>query len=165
LTDISGFDAGSVPYIMILAGAGMVLGNIIGGKLADTFPPEKTLITLFFIMALDLALVFFFSYNPYISLLLVFLTGCISFTFIGSIQMLMIQIAVGAEVIASAAIQASFNIGNALGAFLGGLPLIAGFSYASPNLIGIAMSLMGVLFTVLLVQRKKATLKLQTVKI
>lgn len=165
LTDISGFDAASVPYILILAGAGMVVGNLIGGKLADTFPPDKTLITLFFIMALDLAMVFFFSYNPYVSLLLVFTTGCVSFTFIASIQMLMIQIAVGAEMIASAAIQASFNIGNALGAFLGGLPLIAGFSYASPNLIGIGMSLMGVLFTVLLVQRKKATLKLQTVKV
>lgn len=165
LTDISGFDAASVPYILILAGAGMVVGNLIGGKLADTFPPDKTLITLFFIMALDLAMVFFFSYNPYVSLLLVFTTGCVSFTFIASIQMLMIQIAVGAEMIASAAIQASFNIGNALGAFLGGLPLIAGFSYASPNLIGIGMSLMGVLFTVVLVQRKKATLKLQTVKI
>jgi DHA1 family arabinose polymer transporter-like MFS transporter len=163
LTDISGFDAGSVPYIMILAGAGMVVGNLIGGKLADTFPPDKTLITLFFIMALDLALVFFFSYNPYISLLLVFSTGCISFTFIASIQMLMIQIAVGAEMIASAAIQASFNIGNALGAFLGGLPLIAGFSYASPNLIGIGMSLMGVLFTVMLVQRKRRLLSLQRI--
>lgn len=165
LTDISGFDAAYVPYILILAGAGMVVGNIVGGKLADTFPPDKTLITLFFIMALDLAMVFLFSYNPYVSLLLVFTTGCVSFTFIASIQMLMIQIAVGAEMIASAAIQASFNIGNALGAFLGGLPLIAGFSYASPNLIGIGMSLMGVLFTVLLVQRKKATVKLQTVEI
>lgn len=165
LTDISGFDAADVPYILILAGAGMVVGNIIGGKLADTFPPDITLITLFFLMALDLAMVFFFSYNPYVSLLLVFSTGCISFTFIASIQMLMIQIAVGAEMIASAAIQASFNIGNALGAFLGGLPLIAGFSYASPNLIGIGMSLMGVLFTVMLVQRKKTTLKLQTIEI
>jgi DHA1 family arabinose polymer transporter-like MFS transporter len=165
LTDISGFDAAYVPYILILAGAGMVVGNIVGGKLADTFPPDKTLITLFFIMALDLAMVFLFSYNPYVSLLLVFTTGFVSFTFIASIQMLMIQIAVGAEMIASAAIQASFNIGNALGAFLGGLPLIAGFSYASPNLIGIGMSLMGVLFTVLLVQRKKTTLRLQTVKI
>ena len=165
LTDISGFDAGSVPYIMILAGAGMVLGNIIGGKLADTFPPDTTLIALFLLMALDLSMVFFFSSNPYVSLLLVFTTGCVSFTFIGSIQMLMLQIAVGAEMIASAAIQASFNIGNALGAFLGGLPLIAGFSYASPNLVGIGMSLMGVLFTVLLIQRKKATLKLQAVKI
>ncbi|PKB16283.1 MFS transporter [Flavobacterium sp. 5] len=165
LTDISGFDAAEVPYILILAGAGMVVGNVIGGKLADTFPPDKTLITLFLLMALDLTMVYFFSSNPYISLLLVFTTGCVSFTFIASIQMLMIQIAVGAEMIASAAIQASFNIGNALGAFLGGLPLIAGFSYASPNLVGIGMSLMGVLFTVMLVQRQKTMLKLQAVKI
>jgi DHA1 family arabinose polymer transporter-like MFS transporter len=165
LTDISGFDATSVPYILILAGAGMVVGNIIGGKLADTFPPDKTLITLFLIMALDLAMVFLFSHIPYVSLFLVFSTGCISFTFIAPIQMLMIQIAVGAEMIASAAIQASFNIGNALGAFLGGMPLIAGFSYASPNLVGIGMSLMGVLFILLLVQRKKRMVRLQTVKI
>jgi len=165
LTDISGFNAADVPYIMILAGAGMVVGNIIGGKLADTFPPEITLITLFLLMALDLAMVFLFSYNQYVSLFLVFSTGCVSFTFIASIQMLMIQIAVGAEMIASAAIQASFNIGNALGAFLGGLPLIAGFSYASPNLVGIGMSLMGVVFTVILVQRRRTLLKLQTIKI
>lgn len=165
LTEISGFDGADVPYILILAGAGMVVGNIMGGKLADTFPADRTLITLFLLMALDLAMVYFLSSNPYISLILVFTTGCISFTFIGSIQMLMLQVAVGAEMIASAAIQASFNIGNALGAFLGGLPLMAGFSYASPNLVGIGMSLMGVLFTVLLVQRKKQVLKLQTVKI
>lgn len=165
LTDVSGFDATDVPYIMILAGAGMVVGNIIGGKLADTFPPAQTLIALLLLMALDLTMVFFFSFNPYVSLLLVFMTGCVSFTFIAPIQMMMIEIAVGSEMIASAAIQASFNVGNALGAYLGGLPLIAGFSYASPNLVGIGMSLIGVLITVLLIQRKKTLLNLQTVKI
>lgn len=165
LTDVSGFDATDVPYIMILAGAGMVVGNIIGGKLADTFPPAQTLIALLLLMALDLTMVFFFSFNPYVSLSLVFMTGCVSFTFIAPIQMMMIEIAVGSEMIASAAIQASFNIGNALGAYLGGLPLIAGFSYASPNLVGIGMSLIGVLITLLLIQRKKTVLNLQTVKI
>lgn len=163
LTDVSGFDAADVPYIMILAGAGMVVGNIVGGKLADTFPPAQTLIALLLLMALDLALVFFFSFNPYVSLLLVFTTGCISFTFIAPIQMMMIEIAVGAEMIASAAIQASFNIGNALGAFLGGLPLIAGYSYVSPNLVGIAMSLIGVLITVILMQRRRQVLSLKTI--
>ena len=68
--------------------------------------------------------------------------------------MLMIRTAKGAEMIASASLQGSFNIGNALGAFLGGLPLIAGFSYASPNLVGITMSILGVLFTVVFLQRK-----------
>jgi DHA1 family arabinose polymer transporter-like MFS transporter len=163
LTDISGFDGGDVPYIMMLAGLGMVLGNFIGGKLADRYSAEKTIIVLLSVMALDLLLVFFFSSNPYVSLALVFSTGCISFAVAAPIQTLMIQTAVGAEMLASAAIQAAFNTGNALGAFLGGLPLIAGFSYASPNLVGVTMSIIGVLFTVVFLQRKQRVLKLQRI--
>lgn len=163
LTDISGFDATDVPYIMMLAGLGMVLGNFIGGKLADRYSAEKTIIVLLSVMAVDLLLVFFFSSNPYVSLALVFSTGCIAFAVAAPIQTLMIQTAVGAEMIASAAIQAAFNTGNALGAFLGGLPLIAGFSYASPNLVGITMSILGVLFTVVFLQRKRRVLKLQAI--
>ena len=163
LTDISGFDAADVPYIMMLAGLGMVLGNFIGGKLADRYSAEKTIIVLLSVMALDLLLVFFFSSNPYVSLALVFSTGCIAFAVAAPIQTLMIQTAVGAEMIASAAIQAAFNTGNALGAFLGGLPLVAGFSYASPNLVGITMSILGVLFTIIFLQRKRRMLKLQAI--
>lgn len=163
LTDVSGFDAANVPYIMMLAGLGMVLGNFIGGKLADRFSAEKTIIVLLSIMAFDLLLVFFFSGNPYASLALVFTTGCISFAVAAPIQTLMIQTAVGAEMIASAAIQAAFNTGNALGAFLGGLPLIAGFSYASPNLVGIAMSIFGVAITTVFFLRKRRILKLQRI--
>jgi DHA1 family arabinose polymer transporter-like MFS transporter len=161
LTDVSNFAAADVPYILILAGLGMVFGNFIGGKLADRFSPEITIISLLSAMALDLVLVFLFSSNQYVSLALVFSTGCISFAVVAPIQMLMIQTAVGAEMIASAVIQAAFNLGNALGAFLGGLPLIAGFSYASPNLIGIGMSLTGMLITVVFMQRKKSILKVQ----
>ena len=162
LTDISNFSAADVPYILILAGFGMVLGNLIGGKLADQFSPEKTIITLLLVLALDLLLVFFFSSSQYICLTLVFSTGCLSFALVAPIQMLMIQTAVGSEMIASAAIQAAFNVGNALGAFLGGLPLIAGFSYASPNLIGVGMALTGVMFTFVFLQRKRRITKLQT---
>ncbi|WP_418264745.1 MFS transporter [Flavobacterium faecale] len=155
LTEISGFEASTVPYILILAGTGMVTGNILGGKLADKFSPEKTIICLLLTIAIDLILVFLFSTNPYISLVLVFTSGCFSFALAAPVQMLMIKTAVGAEMIASATIQAAFNIGNALGAFLGGLPLVAGFSYASPNLVGSLMSITGVLFTIVFLQRKK----------
>lgn len=163
LTSISGFDAADVPYVMMLAGLGMVLGNVIGGRLADRYSTEKTIILLLLIMAADLLLVFFFSDNQYVSLALVFSTGCIAFAVAAPIQTLMIQTAVGAEMIASAAIQAAFNTGNALGAFLGGLPLIAGFSYASPNLVGVTMSVCGVLFTVVFLQRKRRVIKLTTI--
>lgn len=163
LTEVSGFAAANVPYVMMLAGLGMVLGNFIGGKLADRFSAEKTIIILLSIMALDLVLVFFFSTNPYVSLALVFSTGCIAFAVAAPIQTLMIQTAVGAEMIASAAIQAAFNTGNALGAFLGGLPLIAGYSYASPNLVGIVMSLSGVVITIVFLQRKQRILKVEMI--
>ncbi|EIA09333.1 MFS transporter [Flavobacterium frigoris] len=161
LTEVSGFSAGDVSYILIIAGLGMVLGNFIGGKLADKFSAEKTIIYLLLAMAFDLLLVFFFSSNQYVSLVLVFSTGCFAFAVVAPIQMLMIQTAVGSEMIASAAIQAAFNMGNALGAFLGGLPLIAGFSYASPNLVGAGMSLIGVLITYVFLQKRLRDFKLQ----
>ena len=75
------------------------------------------------------------------------------------IQMLMIQTAKGAETLASATLQACFNIGNALGAFLGGLPLVAGYSYASPQLVGVIMAALGIMaIAVLLRLNKKTTL-------
>ncbi|MCC9070719.1 MFS transporter [Flavobacterium sp. F-65] len=163
LTNVSGFSPENVPYILILAGLGMVIGNFIGGKLADKFSPATTVMMLLLVMAIDLFLVYSFSSNQYVSLFLTFLTGCVSFSIVAPIQMLMIQTATGAEMIASAVIQASFNIGNALGAFLGGLPLVAGYSYASPNLIGVGMSVLGILITFIFIQRKKQTLQLQKI--
>ena len=162
LTEVSGFSAEAVPYILILAGLGMVVGNFIGGKMADQFSPLTTTITLLLVLSLDLTLVFLGSQNHYLSLFLVFMTGCISFAVVAPIQMLMIQTAKGAEMIGSAAIQGSFNIGNALGAFLGGLPLVAGYSYASPNLVGVAMSLIGAGITLIFILRKR---KITTVSV
>ncbi len=164
LTDVSKFSAEDVPYILILAGLGMVAGNFAGGKLADKFSPAKTVISILLIMALDLVSVYFFSSTQIISLILVFFTGAIAFAAVAPIQMLMINTAVGAEMIASAAIQAAFNIGNALGAFLGGLPLVAGFSYASPNLVGVGMALLGVILVFIFIQNRKNVVKLQSIQ-
>jgi len=164
LTDISKFSSEDVPYILILAGLGMVVGNFIGGKLADKFSPAKTVIYILLTMALDLVAVYYLSSIQVVSLTLVFLTGAISFAAVAPIQMLMINTAVGAEMIASAAIQAAFNIGNALGAFLGGLPLVAGFSFASPNLVGTGMALSGVVLVFIFIRYRKKVVKLQTIQ-
>ena len=165
LINVSKFSPEDVSYILILAGFGMVVGNFLGGKLADKFSPAPTTLALLFVMSIDLVLVYFFSYNQYASLFFTFLTGAISFSVIAPIQMLMIRTAKDAEMIASASLQGSFNIGNALGAFLGGLPLIAGYSYASPNLIGVGMSIVGMIITIVLIQRRSTAPDLQTVEI
>lgn len=155
LINISGFLPEDVSYILILAGLGMVVGNFAGGKLADKYSPAPTVMALLCLMVADLFMVYFFSYNQYLSLIFTFLTGAISFSVIAPIQMLMIQMAKDAEMIASAALQASFNIGNALGAFLGGLPLAAGYSYASPNLVGVSMAITGMIINFALIKRIK----------
>lgn len=155
LTDVSGFEAESVPYIMMIAGLGMVVGNFLGAKLADAFGAAKSLMLSLVVMAGVLAAVYFFSAYQYVSLFLVFATGCVAFSLIAPINILIIQTAKGAEMIGSAAIQASFNIGNALGAFLGGLPLVAHYSTASPNLVGVAMSITGALITLLFIKVAK----------
>ncbi|MFD1601787.1 MFS transporter [Flavobacterium artemisiae] len=163
LINVSGFAPEDVSTILILAGFGMVVGNFIGGKLADRFSPAPTTLALLLVMSIDLILVYFFSSNQYVSLFLTFLTGAISFSVIAPIQMLMIRTAKGAEMIASASLQGSFNIGNALGAFLGGLPLTAGFSYSSPNLIGVIMSVIGMIITFILMKSHRKQVQLQRI--
>lgn len=163
LTEVSHFDAEDVPYILILAGLGMVVGNFIGGGLADRFSPATTVLTILLIMAVNLMGVYFLSGNQIVSLILVFVTGSLSFAVVAPVQMLMIQAAKGAEMIASASLQAGFNMGNALGAFLGGLPLVMGYNYASPNLVGIAMALTGVLIVLIVISRNRKLAIVKTV--
>jgi DHA1 family arabinose polymer transporter-like MFS transporter len=162
LTDVSGFKAENVPYILMLAGLGMVCGNLAGARLADRFSASHTVLATLVAMGAILTAVYFLSANPTLSLILVFLTGFMAFALVAPVQMMMIQTAKGAEMIASAAIQASFNIGNALGAFLGGLPILYGFSFATPSLVGVAMALIGALITGIFIKTAKGFVPLTT---
>ncbi len=157
LTEVSAFSADSITYILILAGLGMFVGNLIGGKLADRFSPAKACAVLLVSMALTLTIVHFVSGNQLLSLVMTFITGAVAFALASPIQMLMISSAKGSEMLAASVSQASFNIGNALGAFLGGLPLAAGYDYTSPVFVGTLMALTGAAFAWMLIARNKRT--------
>jgi DHA1 family arabinose polymer transporter-like MFS transporter len=146
MTDVSHFSANTVSYIMILAGLGMVVGNIIGGKLADKMEPVKACTILLVSMAVVLVLIFFFSSYQVLSLCFTFIAAALSIALATPIQMLMIRTATEGELIGAAATQAAFNIGNALGALFGGWPIAAGFGYNSPSLVGAGMAMAGIVF-------------------
>jgi len=156
MTDVSHFSANTVSYIMVLAGLGMVVGNVIGGRLADKMEPAKACILLLFAMAATLVFIFLFSQYQVLSLILTFIAGALSIALATPIQILMIRTSSEAEMLGAAATQAAFNIGNALGAFFGGLPIAAGLGYNSPALVGAIMAIGGTLFASILIKRQKS---------
>lgn len=132
-----------VPLIMVLVGLGMFFGNILGGKLADTISPTKASIACFSAMAITLFAVYFTTHISEMAYIMAFVTGLVAFTTGSPLQMMLINSAKGSETIAAAAGQASFNIGNTLGAYFGGIPITFGLAYNTPVLVGVGMASIG----------------------
>ncbi|MFB4353368.1 MFS transporter [Microbacterium sp. LS_15] len=139
LTGVTGFAASAVPWLLVLFGAGLVVGNWVGGRLADR-AIDRTL--LWFIAALAVILVLFgmlaWSQPATIGLLVVM--GVFGFGTVPGLQSRVMQYAGGAPTLASGANIGAFNIGNALGAWAGGLGISAGLGYTSPIWIGAAIT-------------------------
>lgn len=161
MTDVAHFDSNMITPIMIVAGLGMAVGNFVGGRLADKFSPLKTTLYLLLAMIIVLIMVALLSQFKVIALLLTFITGGLAFAVIAPMQMLMIGAAKGAEMLASSAMQASANMGNALGAFLGGIPIAAGFGYTSPEYVGALLAFVGFLLCILLSWRFSTKVRLE----
>ncbi|MFT3823018.1 MAG: MFS transporter [Chitinophagaceae bacterium] len=150
MTKIAGFSPNSMTVIMIIAGVGMAVGNFMGGRLADKYSPLKTTSLLLLAMIASLLIITVVNYYKAPAIVMTFVTGAVAFAVIAPMQMLMINAAKGSEMLASATLQASANTGNALGAYLGGLPIAAGFSYMSPQYVGAGLAFTGFVFCMIL---------------
>ena len=152
MTTVSGFSPDSMAYIMILAGAGMVIGNIAGGYLTDRLGTNRTTTILLTAMMLTLVAVFFFSGNKPASLFLTFACGALSMSVSAPINIMMMKSAPGSEMMAAAFMQAAFNVANSAGAFLGGIPLLYGYNYNYPSLVGGGMTLAGLVICIVYIR-------------
>ena len=135
LTGVSGFDAAAVPWLLVLFGAGLVIGNWVGGRLADG-ALDRTL--LLFIGALLVVLVLFglLAWSQPATIAILVVMGAFGFGTVPGLQTRIMHYAGGAPTLASGANIGAFNVGNALGAWAGGLGISAGLGYTSPIWIG-----------------------------
>ncbi|MEW2018575.1 MFS transporter [Rhodococcus sp. NPDC076796] len=147
LTDVSGFASSSVPWLLVLFGGGLFVGNYLGGKAADRNLTGTLTILL---GALTVVLVFFAltaDSRPATIASLV-LMGAFGFATVPGLQMRVMSFASDAPTMASGANIAAFNLGNALGAWLGGVTISAGLGYTSPIWAGSAITLLALIVLV-----------------
>jgi DHA1 family arabinose polymer transporter-like MFS transporter len=150
LTDVSQFSPGAIPLIMTVVGVGMTVGVLVGGKLADRVNPLRAIVILLTSMVALLFLNGLLATSQPVMLVLAFLTGANALAIGPPIQMLLIGHAKEAEMLGSSLGQSGFNIGNATGAFLGGIPLTLGYSYASPQWVAGGLAMAGLCLSLLM---------------
>ena len=150
LQKVGGWDSSLVPLLMVLAGFGMVIGGIAGGRLTDLWKPGATAGLSQAIATLGLLLVFFVPGNHVTTALLTFLIGFALFFNSSPQQLLMVQAGEGGgELIAGAAVQIAFNFGNAVGSIVGGAALTANtMNYHYTGLAGAPIALIAVIMLV-----------------
>jgi len=134
-----------VPIALITLGVGTTIGNIIGGKLADS-GALKAVFWLF--GALSVALLAVIVLSPTLPGLLVglFLVGFAGSAISPAIQTRLMDVAGDAQTMAAAVNHAALNMGNSLGAFLGGVVIAAGWGYLAPTWVGLILVVPGVGF-------------------
>lgn len=145
MTHSVGFSEESMTGVMMFAGLGMVVGNLLSGKLSDKYSPQKVATVTQGLAMLSLLFFFFFSKSQILSLLLMFLcTGCL-FAVSAPQQILLLHNSREGEMLGSAMAQVAFNIGNALGAYLGGIPISKNYPYEYSALPGVVLTFIGFL--------------------
>jgi DHA1 family arabinose polymer transporter-like MFS transporter len=159
LTDVTQFKSTTIPMIMTVVGVGMTVGVLVGGRLADRFHPLPAILILLTSMTALLLCNGLLATSQPVMLVLAFATGANALALGPPIQMLLIDHSREAEMLGSSLGQSGFNIGNATGAFLGGIPLTLGYSYASPQWVAAALALSGVGLAMWMLARHRTQLR------
>ncbi|KQM59723.1 MFS transporter [Agreia sp. Leaf210] len=143
VTDVTGLGAGVVPLVLVTFGVGMTIGNFIGGWAADK---SVTRSLLLFMPGIGLACLAFGLTAASVPGLFIsiFFIGAFVSAASPTIQARLMDVAHDSQSIAAALNHSALNLGNSMGAFLGGIVIAAGFGYIAPAWVGIGLSIAGV---------------------
>ena len=138
VTDVAGVVAGFVPIVLVVAGLGMTIGNLIGGWATDR---SVTVTVLVSAMMIGVSLIgFALTAQTLVGLMVsFFLLGASASALSPAIQTRLMDVAGDSQTLAAAANHAAFNVGNSTGAFLGGVVIAAGWGLVAPSWMGLML--------------------------
>ncbi|MDW5501536.1 MFS transporter [Pseudomonas lundensis] len=154
MTEVAGFAPEHLVWILSIYGVGLVAGNIVAAKFADR-ALVPTILTLLTLLVLILLLFTYSIHSQPLAIINVFFLGAIGFGTIPPLQMYVMEKAVGAPTLASAANISAFNLGASGGVWLGGMAINAGYGFASPNWVGAMTTGIGLLIAIYAVRQKR----------
>jgi DHA1 family inner membrane transport protein len=155
LLEVTGLPLSGVPLILALFGLGMVLGNLVGSRLADK-ALMPTIGAMLAYAAVVLVLFTFAAHHIVTAAITVFLIG--TTVAIGpALQIRLMDVAGDAQTLAAALNHSAFNMANALGAWLGGVAITAGLGWTSTGWVGALLALGGLaIFGIALMSERRS---------
>lgn len=147
LTGVSGFAATTVPWLLVLFGVGLLAGNALGGRAAQVSVPRTLVVTLGLLAVVMTGFALTAS-SQVLTVVALTLMGGFGFATVPPLQMRVMSHAGQARTLASGANIAAFNVGNAIGAWIGGTTIAAGLGYTSPIWVGAGMAALALLVVV-----------------
>lgn len=148
LTDVAGYPSGSISLVLALFGLGMTLGNLLGGRLADWSVRRTLYLGLGFLIVVLLG--FTVAVHSRIPAAIgIFLLGGSGSAMIPALQARLMDVSGEAQSLGAALNHSALNVANALGAWLGGLVIAAGFGYPSTAVVGALLAASGLVVVTL----------------
>ncbi|WP_182524402.1 MFS transporter [Nocardioides dongkuii] len=143
VTDVAGLTEGSVPFFLLAFGLGMVAGTWVAGEVARWSVLQSLVWSG---VGSAILMLVFWVVSPYGWWLLpvVFSITAVGSVLVTNLQLRLMDVAGDAVTLGAAMNHAALNSANALGAWLGGLVIAAGYGYRAPALVGAALSVLGV---------------------
>jgi DHA1 family inner membrane transport protein len=147
VTRVTGMGEEFVPIALVVIGVGMTIGNLAGGRAAD-HNVMGTIFVCFGLFAVSLASFALTAHTVVGLLVSLFLVGAAASALSPAVQSRLMDVAGDSQTLAAAANHAALNIGNSLGAYLGGVTIAAGLGYLSPTVVGLLLCVPGVALAV-----------------
>lgn len=148
VTRVTNLPPGAIPWVLAVVGVGMTIGTFYGGWAADR-NTRRSILTAFVALIISLGLYVAVASTPVGLFISVFIVGFWFSALTPAVQTRFIRMAREAALMGSAITHAAFNVANALGAWVGGIVIAAGFGYLAPGWAGIVLAAAGLILAII----------------